>query len=313
MGMLIGRRLLTVLPTALFGSILLFLLVHLVPGGVAATLAGSSATPEVIEQLERELGLDRPLAEQYWDWLVRVVHGDFGHSLLDRRPIGEAILERLPLTIELAGGALVVALLVGVPLGVAAATRRDSTLDSAITGVSGLGLAMPEFWLAMLAVNLVALQWALVPATGIAPLSDGVGEHLLSLVLPVLTLASGASAAVTRFTRSGMIEALGSSYARTALALGLPRRQLLFRFMLRNALIPVVTIIGLLAGGLLGGAVLVEEVFAIPGLGDMFVIAVQQKDYPTVQGVAVVLTAAVIGINLLVDIACGILDPRTRT
>jgi peptide/nickel transport system permease protein len=311
-GRLILRRLATVLPTAFVGSVLLFLLVQLVPGGVAAALAGSNATPEVIAQLEHELGLDRPLTAQYLEWLRNILHGDFGRSLFDRRPIAEAILERLPLTVELAGGALIVALLVGVPLGIAAATHRRRALDSAVTGLSGLGLAVPEFWLAMLAVNLFALQWAVLPATGIAPVSDGLAEHLQSLILPVLTLASGAAAAVTRFTRSGMIEALGSSYARTALALGLPRRQVLFRFALRNALIPVVTIIGLLAGGLLGGAVLVEEVFAIPGLGDMFVIAVQQKDYPTVQGVALVLTGAVIGINLAVDIACGFLDPRTR-
>jgi peptide/nickel transport system permease protein len=309
---LILRRLLALLPTALFGSIMLFVLVQLVPGGVAAAIAGSNATPEVIAQLEHELGLDRPLPVQYLDWLRNVAVGDFGRSLFDRRPIAEAIIQRLPLTAELAGLALIVALLIGVPIGVVAATRRRSAVDGVITGISGLGLAMPEFWLAMLAVNLFALQWAFVPATGIAPLADGLGGHLLSLILPVLTLASGASAAVTRFTRSGMIEALDSPYARTAFALGLPRRQVLFRFALRNALIPVVTIIGLLAGGLLGGAVLVEEVFAIPGLGDMFVIAVQQKDYPVVQGVALVLTGAVISINLAVDLVCGFLDPRTR-
>ncbi len=309
---LILRRLATLLPTALLGSVILFLLVHLVPGGVAAAIAGSEATPEVTARIEQELGLDRSLPVQYLDWLDRIAHGDFGRSLFDRRPIADAILERLPLTVELAGLALCIALLVGVPLGVLAASRRHGTVDSAVTGLSGLGLAVPEFWLAMIAVNLFALQWAWLPATGIVPLADGFWDHVQSLVLPVLTLASGAAAAVTRFTRSGMIEALSSSYARTALALGLSRRQLLFRFALRNALIPVVTVVGLLAGGLLGGAVLVEQVFAIPGLGDMFVIAVQQKDYPAVQGVALVLTAAVIAINLVVDLLCGLLDPRTR-
>src|SRR5258708_7598623 len=178
MGRLILRRLATVLPTALFGSVLLFLLVHMVPGGVAAALAGSNATPEVLAQIEQELGLNRPLWVQYVEWLEHVVRGDFGHSLLDRRPIAEAILERLALTVELAGSALVVALLVGVPLGVAAARWRRTALDSAITGVSGLGLAMPEFWLAMLAVNLFALHWAVLPATGIAPWSDGVWPHV---------------------------------------------------------------------------------------------------------------------------------------
>lgn len=314
MGQLVLRRLATLLPTALIGSVLLFLLVHLVPGGIAAAIAGPDATPEVLAQLERELGLDRPLVVQYFEWLQRVViQGDFGRSLLDRRPVAEAILDRLPLTVELAGLALVVALVVGIPLGVAAATHRHTAVDSAITNVSGIGLAMPEFWLAMIAVNLFALQWALLPATGIEPLEDGFWPHAESLVLPVLTLASGATAAVTRFTRSGMMDALSSSYARTALSLGLPRRQLLFRFALRNALIPVVTVVGLLAGGIIGGAVLVEQVFAIPGIGDMFVTAVQQKDYPIVQGVAVVLVTAVVGINLAVDIICGLLDPRTRT
>ena len=314
MGQLVLRRLATLLPTALIGSVLLFLLVHLVPGGIAAAIAGPDATPEILAQLERELGLDRPLVVQYFEWLQRVViQGDFGRSLLDRRPVAEAILDRLPLTVELAGLALVVALVVGIPLGVAAATHRHTAVDSAITNVSGIGLAMPEFWLAMIAVNLFALQWALLPATGIEPLEDGFWPHAESLVLPVLTLASGATAAVTRFTRSGMMDALSSSYARTALSLGLPRRQLLFRFALRNALIPVVTVVGLLAGGIIGGAVLVEQVFAIPGIGDMFVTAVQQKDYPIVQGVAVVLVTAVVGINLAVDIICGLLDPRTRT
>lgn len=313
MGQLIFRRLATLLPTALLGSLMLFLLVHLVPGGVAAALAGADATPEVLAQIEQELGLDRPLSVQYLEWLERIVlHGDFGRSLLDRRSIAEAMLDRLPLTVELAALALLVALVVGVPLGIAAATHRQTIVDSAITSISGLGLAMPEFWLAMIAVNLFALQWALLPATGIVPLEEDAWGHVQSMIMPVLTLASGATAAVTRFTRSGMMEALSSSYARTALALGLSRRQLLFRFALRNALIPLVTVVGLLAGGLLGGAVLVEQVFAIPGLGDMFITAVQQKDYPTVQGVALVLIASVIGINLTVDIACGLLDPRIR-
>jgi peptide/nickel transport system permease protein len=310
---LILRRLATLLPTALLGTLMLFLLLQLVPGGVAAALAGTDATPEVLAQLERELGLDRPLYVQYLEWLERIVlRGDFGRSLLDRRPIAEAMLYRLPLTVELAVLALLVALMVGVPLGIAAATHRHTVVDSAITSISGLGLAMPEFWLAMIAVNLFALQWALLPATGIVPLDEDFWGHVQSMIMPVLTLASGATAAVTRFTRSGMMEALSSSYARTALSLGLSQRQLLFRFALRNALIPLVTVVGLLAGGILGGAVLVEQVFAIHGLGDMFVTAVQQKDYPTVQGVAVVLIGSVIGINLAVDILCGLLDPRIR-
>jgi peptide/nickel transport system permease protein len=309
---LIGRRLLAVLPTAFLGSVLIFSLVQLVPGGAAETLAGADASPASIAAIRTQLGLDRPLHVQYLSWLGGAVRGDFGHSLLDNRDIGEAILDRLPLTAELATMALAIALLIGIPLGVISAVRRRSPIDAAITSISGLGLALPEFWLAMLAVNLFALRLAWFPATGINPLSDGLVAHFASLLMPAVTLASGAAAAITRFTRSGMIEALGSPYIRTAWALGLPARQIYFRFALRNAIIPVITVTGVLAGALLGGAVLVEQVFVIPGLGDMLVTGVLEKDYPAVQSVALVLTVAVISINLVVDLVCAVLDPRIR-
>lgn len=306
------RRLAALIPTVLFGSILIFGLVQVIPGGAAEAVAGPEASPEMIATIERQMGLDRPLPVQYGSWLWDAVRGDFGRSLLDNRSIGEDIAGRLPLTIELAASALVIALLVGVPLGIASAVRRRTKLDAAVTGVSGLGLALPEFWLAMLAVDLFALKLSWVPATGVAPLEDGLLDHLQSMVLPSLTLASGAAAIITRFTRSGMIEALASSYVRTAWALGLPRRQIFFRFALKNALVPIVTVVGIAAGGLLGGAVLVEQVFVIPGLGALLVTGVLQKDYPTVQSVALVLTVAVVMINLSVDIACAALDPRTK-
>ncbi len=308
----VSRRLIAILPTAFFGSVLIFMLVQIIPGGAAETLAGADASPELIATIRDQLGLNRPLHVQYLSWLWDAMQGDFGHSLLDNRNIGEGILDRLPVTIELTSAALVIALLVGVPLGVTSAVRRYSAVDSAITSVSGLGLALPEFWLAMLAVNIFALKLAWFPATGINALEDGFWPHVQSLVMPAVTLASGAAAAITRFTRSGMIDALNSTYIRTAWALGLPARQIFFRFALRNALIPVVTIVGIVAGGLLGGAVLVEDVFVIPGLGAMLVQGVLQKDYPSVQSVALVLTVAVISINLAVDLTCAVLDPRTR-
>ncbi len=306
------HRLAAVIPTVLFGTVLIFSLVQIIPGGAAEEAAGPEASPEAIAVLREEMGLNRPLHEQYLGWLGSAVRGDLGRSLTDHRNISKAIGERLPLTIELTLIALVLSLLIGIPLGVLSAVNRHNRIDAAVTGISGLGLALPEFWLAMLAVNLFALKLGWFPATGIPSVELGWREHVQALVLPSLTLASGAAAAITRFTRSGMLEALSSSYVRTAWALGLDPVQVFFRFALKNALIPLVTVIGIITSSLFGGAVLVESVFVIPGLGTMLVTAVLQKDYTTVQSVALVLTVVFVMISLVVDVGCAVLDPRTR-
>jgi peptide/nickel transport system permease protein len=310
---LIFRRLLLLLPTALFGSILIFAMVQIIPGGAAETIAGEDASPQTIERIRAQLGLDRPLHQQYLSWLNGMLHGDFGRALLDNRQIGADIADRFPHTLELALAALFVALLVGLPLGTASAIYRRSAVDNTITTLSGIALAIPEFWMAMVAINLFAIKLAWLPATGLEPWSAGWQDHMASMLMPVLTLSSGAAAVVTRFTRSGMIQALDSPYIRTARSLGLAPATIYLKFALKNALVPVVTISGIIAGALLGGAVLVEQVFVIPGLGAMLVTGVLQKDYPTVQSVALVLTVAVIIINMLVDIVCGALDPRSRS
>lgn len=306
------KRLIAVIPTAFIGSVLIFALVQIIPGGAAEAVAGAEAPPEVIERLREEMGLNRPLYVQFGEWFGNLVQGDLGRSLIDRRSIASDIAMRFPMTLELAILALLVSLLIGIPLGILAAVHRHRAIDSGVTGLSGLGLAVPEFWLAMLAVNLFALQWAWFPATGVMPLRTGLANHIDSMVLPTLALGASGAAAITRFTRSGMIDALGSHYVRTAWSLGIPAWQIYIRFALRNAMIPVITVIGIVAGGLIGGAVLVEQVFVIPGLGSMLVTGVLQKDYPTVQGVAVVLIFAVILINLMVDIGCALIDPRVR-
>jgi peptide/nickel transport system permease protein len=310
---LLVRRVLVMIPTALFGSVLIFAMVQIIPGGAAETIAGEDASAETIARIQAQLGLDRPLYEQYLSWLNGVLHGDFGRALLDNRQIGFDIADRFPHTLELAMAALAVALLIGLPLGIASAIYRRTAVDSAITSVSGIALAVPEFWMAMVAINLFAIKWAWLPATGLEPWSAGWQAHVTSMVMPVLTLSSGAAAVITRFTRSGMIQALDSPYIRTARSLGLSPVAIYLRFALKNALVPVITISGIIAGALLGGAVLVEQVFVIPGLGAMLVSGVLQKDYPTVQSVALVLTVAVIVINLVVDLACGALDPRSRS
>jgi ABC-type dipeptide/oligopeptide/nickel transport system permease component len=306
------RRLLILIPTALFGSILIFALVQIIPGGAAETIAGDDSSPETIARIRTQLGLDRPLHEQYLQWLGDALQGDFGRSLLDNRSIGADIADRFPHTLELAVAALGIALMIGVPLGIASAIYRRSTVDSAITSLSGLALAIPEFWMAMISINLFAIKLAWFPATGLEPWSAGWDAHVNSMVMPTLTLSSGAAAVITRFTRSGMIGALDSHYIRTARSVGLSPVRIYLQFAFKNALVPVVTVVGIVAGSLIGGAVLVEQVFVIPGLGAMLVGGVLQKDYPTVQSVALVLTIAVILINLVVDMACLVLDPRTR-
>lgn len=306
------NRLLTIVPTAIIGALLVFGVVHLTPGGPAAAMLGPDASAEVLARLTAELGLDRPLHVQFGTWAADILRGDFGHSLMSKAPVLDLILVRLPYTATLAIEALVLALAIGIPLGIWAGIRRGTPLDTGIRTVSGLAFAFPEFWVGMMAMGFFALRLYWFPATGFVLPSEGLAAHVNSAVLPVCTLAIGPIAIITRFTRSAMVEALSGPYIRTARAMGLPAWQINWRFALKNALIPIITVIGLVGGGLIGGAVLVERVFAIPGLGDLLAEAVLQKDFPVVQGTTAFLMFVVILINLCVDIAVAMLDPRTR-
>lgn len=309
---IVARRFALIVPTALLGSILIFAMVQIIPGGVAEAIAGDEASPETIARIQQQLGLDRPLHEQYLSWLSGAAKGNFGRSLLDGRDIGADMQERVSHTLELASVALLIAMCIGIPMGILSAVYRQTRVDTTITGISGLALAVPEFWMAMVAINIFAIKLAWVPSIGLEPWSAGFGPHFISMILPTLVLSSGAAAVITRFTRSGMIGALGSPYIRTARSLGLSPARIYLQYAFKNALVPVVTVTGIVAGSLIGGAVLVEQVFVIPGLGAMLVGGVLQKDFPVVQSVALVLTVAVILINLVVDLACLALDPRTR-
>jgi peptide/nickel transport system permease protein len=306
------KRLLAVVPTVVIATLVVFSLAQITPGGAAEAAAGPTATPQQVQALKLQMGLDKPLPVQYATWLWNLLHGNFGQSLINRQDVGAEIGQRLPVTLELTAAALLVALLVGIPLGILSAARRQSRLDAAVRGGSGLGLAVPEWLLGMLAVDVFALQLGWLPPTGFTPLSQSVAGNLGGLVLPALALGSGAAAIVTRQTRSGMVEVLDSPFVRTAWALGLPRGQVYFRFALKNALISVVTVIGLIAGALLGVAILIERVFVIPGMGSMLVDGVTQKDFPVMQGVTAVFIAIVILINLAVDLSYAALDPRIR-
>jgi peptide/nickel transport system permease protein len=309
---IIGRRLVQLVPTALLATIVTFALLQFTPGSPATTIAGPDASPESIAQIEAELGLDDPVALQYWNWLTSAVTGDFGTSFIDRSPITESLSLAAPVTLEVAGLALVMATIVGVPLGIVSAIRRRSILDEAIRNASGLGIAVPEFWLAMIAIYLFALQFGWLPSGGFEPLSAGLGANLQSVIMPAAVLATSGAAILTRQARSGMIRALDSKYVLAARAAGVRPFDIYLKLALRNSLIPVVTVMGLVAGTLIGGSVLVERVFVLPGMGSLLIDGALSRDYPVTQGVMVVLIGLILVITLLVDVSYGLLDPRTR-
>jgi peptide/nickel transport system permease protein len=306
------RRLGQAVPTLLLSTLGIFLLLHLVPGDPAATLAGADAPPDVVAALRAEMGLDRPLPVQYVRWLSRVLQGDLGVSYVSKYPVRDLIAARLPATLELAAGGLLIGLVVGVPTGVLAAVRRGRSADYAITSLNALLMSLPNFWAGIALILVFALGLALLPPSGRIPVATDPGRAFLFLLLPAVTLGLHITAIFSRFTRTALLEVLGEPYVRTAEAKGLGRAAVVLRHAFRNALIPVVTVFGLQAGYLLGGAVVVESVFAWPGLGRLIVESVGNRDYTTVQGALLVFVGAFFLVNLVTDLAYAWIDPRIR-
>lgn len=319
-----ARRLALMIPVLVGISILVFALLHLIPGNPAQVLLGQDATPEEITRLSRLLGLDQPLHVQYGRFLVRLVQGDLGNSIIRDVPVGGLVLTHLPATIELAVTAMGVAILVAVPLGVIAATRKGSLADLGSLAMAQLGISMPIFWFAMLLILLFSLQMRWFPTFGRGPgvleaiQALGHGETaplvqtLRHITLPAVTLGLTAAALITRMVRSTMLEVLQQDYVRTARAKGLAEWKVVYKHALRNALLPVVTIVGLQFGALLGGAVVTETIFAWPGMGQLAVGAIGQRDFPVVQGTVLTLAATFSLINLLVDISYAWINPKIR-
>jgi len=294
---------------------IVFLAIHLVPGDPAELLlsqGGTAPDPATVEQLREQLGLGRPLLDQYLASLDQFVRGDLGESLQDGSPIGLEVLRRLPRTLELIGTATVLALAVGLPTGLWAAMRRGGVADRALSLVSALALALPVFVLGTLLVLLFAQTLRWVPAGGYVPLAQAPVRHLQLLAMPAATIAAGLFASVFRMTRAAVLDVSWRDYVRTARAKGLPRRHVLTRHILRNALMPVVTVVALHLGTLLGGTVLVEYVFNYPGLSGMLVDAVNARDYPAVQGIVLVISVLFVTLNLVVDLLYAALDPQVR-
>ncbi|MBI3979534.1 MAG: ABC transporter permease [Chloroflexi bacterium] len=314
MGRYVARRIVAVLPVLFGVSVAVFLMIRLVPGDVVDVILGSeaAASPEQRAEMRQRFGLDRPLAVQYADWVGRLLVGDFGKTARAGRPVLPDVLARLPVTIQLTGTAMAISLVIAVPLGIVSAVRRYSIVDSAVRLVGLLGLSIPNFWLATMLVLFVSLYWRILPTSGYVPVSQDLVGSFRSVLLPAISLAMANMAILMRMTRSSMLEVLRQEYITTARAKGLRERLVIYRHALKNALIPVVTVAGMQVGYLLGGAIIVEQIFALPGLGTLVLNAITQRDYPLLQAGALFIALAFPIVNLVVDILYAYLDPKVR-
>jgi peptide/nickel transport system permease protein len=309
----IGARLVQIVPTMLLVSVIVFALQHLLPGDPAVILAGDSAgDPHVVAQIHDQLLLNRPLWEQYLHWLVGVLHGNLGYSWELSTPITTLLLQKLPVTLQLSAMAFVIALAIGIPLGVVSAVKKGTPLDWLATSVGLFGLSVPTFWLGIVLILVVSVNLGWLPPSGYVPLSQDPLQSLRTTIMPAFVLGNAIAAIIMRHTRSAMLTALLQDYVRTARAKGLSESIVVWRHALRNALIPVVTMAGLQLGTLLSGAVLTEQVFAIPGIGKLVVDAVFNRDYPVIQGVVLVTGLLYVLINLITDILYAVINPKLR-
>jgi peptide/nickel transport system permease protein len=306
------QRLLATIPVLLVVAVVVFLLLRLTPGDPAAVIAGDVATNEQIEHIRESLGLNRPLLVQFGIWFGNVLQGDLGESFFFRKRVAELIAQRLEPTVALALCTIVLAVAVAVPLGVLAAWRHGGWLDRALMGFSTLGFSIPVFVLAYLLIWLVSLELGWLPVQGYRRLAEGFGPFIRHLILPSITLSVVYIALIARVTRAAVSEALTEDFVRTARAKGLPERRVLIRHALANAAVPIVTVIGIGLALLIGGVVVTESVYAIPGLGRLTVDAVLARDFPTIQGVILLFSVAYVLINLAIDLAYLALDPRIR-
>jgi peptide/nickel transport system permease protein len=309
----LARRLAQIIPTLFFVSILIFGLQQLLPGDPAMILAGEERDPAVIAHLRETLQLDKPLPVRYAHWVGGVLHGDLGESLRTQQPVRTLIAEKLPVTLELACFAMIIALAIGIPAGVVSAVRRGTAWDYGANIIALWGLSTPNFWLGIMLILFFSVTLGWLPASGyVSPFEDW-RANLASMIMPAFVLGNAIAAVLMRHTRSAMLQVLSSDYVRTARAKGLSERDVILKHALRNALIPIITLGALEFGALLSGAVLTEQVFTIPGFGKLIVDAVFNRDYAVVQGVVLFTATAYIALNLLADIAYALANPRIRS
>lgn len=308
----ITKRLLSLIPVLAVVTIAIFLIIHITPGNPAAAILGMEASQEEIEQLNQDLGLDRPILEQYTSWVANVFKGDLGDSIFMNQPVSEAIAEHITPTLSLAILAQVIAILLAIPFGIIAAYKRGSIADYTLMGISLLGMALPSFLLGLFLMLFVGVKLQWLPVAGYEPLSSGLWEHMKYLILPGVSLGTIQAALITRMTRSSMLEVLNLNFIKTARSKGLHEMKVLFKHAFRSAFLPILTVIGQTFGTLVTGAVVVEAIFNIPGLGQLILNSIARRDFVVIQGVVLVVTLMYVTINLIIDLLYGAVDPRVR-
>lgn len=305
-------RLLTAVPILFIVSLVTFLIMWLVPGDVTAEIGGTDATPEELQEIRERLGLDRPLYVRALAWYGNLLQGDLGHSYLLNRSVVDAVMERLPVTLSLAALALVLAIVMGVLLGILAAVRHRTWLDQAAMVAALIGLSIPDFWFGIVLIILFGVYLGWLPTGGFVPIATDFFGWAQSMALPAFTLAVTQMGVIARMTRSSMLDVLDQDYIRTARAKGLRSRAVIFKHALVNAMVPIITVVGVITGVLLSGAVVIETVFSLPGVGRLIIGAIQRRDFPIIQGGLLVTAAVFVFVNILVDVLYAWFDPRVR-
>lgn len=308
----IARRLLAVLPVLFIVAVIVFFIIHLTPGDPAATILGQEATPEEVQALRQQMGLDKPLGEQFLSWVGGALKGDFGESFFLDKPVWAAFVERLGPTLSLAILAQIIGIAIALTLGILAVRKRGTIVDEAVMGFSMLGISIPSFLLGSLLVLLFGVELGWLPVAGYKPLGDGLWAHLKYLILPALVLGVVQSALITRITRSSLLDVMSENFIKTAKAKGVREKAIVFGHALRNAFIPILTIIGESFGGLVTGAAVIETLFNIPGVGQLIVSSISRRDYAVIQGSVLIITVTYVFLNLVVDLLYGVVDPRVR-
>lgn len=306
------KRIFSLIPVLFVVSVVIFALIHLTPGEPASVILGPEATPEQVQELRKQLGLDRPIHEQYFSWVQGVFKGDLGTSYFMREPVTKSIMDHLRPTLSLAALGLTISLIIAIPIGIVAANRRGTLTDQTVMGFSLLGMSIPSFLLGLLLILLFGVKLGVLPVAGYQPLSSGLWNHLKYLIMPAISLGSIQAALIARMTRTSMLEVLNMNYIKTARSKGVRDRKIVFKHALRNAFLPILTVIGSTLGTLITGAVVTETIFNIPGIGQLIINSVERRDYAVIQGVVLFITLIYVVLNLIIDLLYGLIDPRVR-
>jgi len=306
------RRIILLITTILLVSIITFGVFQILPGDPVRTMLGTEADPTQIENLRSELGLDRPLYEQYVDWMKGLLTGQLGNSIRFSMPVKELLFDRLPVTMSLAGLTLIIVLIISLPLGMFAARRQNKLSDVSLSTVTQIGMAVPSFWLGMMLILYIGLQFSFFKISGYIPWTQSVVGALSTLILPALTIAIPQIAVNFRYVRTAILEQVQLDYVRTIRSKGMSEQNVMYKHVLKNSMIPILTVFGLIMAEVVAGTIIVEQVFSLPGIGQLLITAISNRDFPLVQGIVMYITVAVVMINFIVDVLYSVLDPRIR-